>query len=73
YGDRLLGHYDEVDPREDLLGHLLIDAPLETAAVGGILTGLWRASSGHQDAVSTSTKVFFGILGLAAIAGANYR
>ena len=31
YADgRLIAHYDRVDPRDNLIGHLVFDAPLET-------------------------------------------
>ena len=36
YGEQLIGHHDRVDPREDLAGHLLVDAPKETAFGVGV-------------------------------------
>ena len=48
YGRRFIAHRDRVDPREDPLGHLFVDAPLETAVSAGVSAGLWAAESNKQ-------------------------
>ena len=43
YANQLEGHYDKVDPREDLFGHIVHDAPgwgLLGVAVGGVVGAL---------------------------------
>lgn len=38
YGPELIAHYDKIDPRYDLFGHGLVEAPVATAAAVGVGT-----------------------------------
>lgn len=45
----MTAHWDRVDPSHDLLGHLVVDAPVWTAvlaAAGVVALGVWGAKSG---------------------------
>ena len=40
YGGRLLAHYDRVDPRRNLVGHWIADAPFELALGSSGVVGM---------------------------------
>ena len=43
YGGRLLAHYDRVDPRRNLVGHWIADAPFELALGSSGVVGMFAS------------------------------
>lgn len=43
YGDRLLAHYDRIDPRRNLVGHWIADAPYELALASSGVVGMFAS------------------------------
>ena len=49
YGNRLVAHRDSIDPREDLIGHLLVDAPVKTAITVGVSAAAFATLTGRAE------------------------
>ena len=67
YGDQLIAHRDKIDPRDDLLGHLLIDAPIKTAVATGVAVAVLATMSGKSNAVTVGATTAVVVLALAAL------
>jgi len=72
YDDKFLVHTDKADPRKDLLGHLIYDAPeiligLASAAIGGskIASNVLKHNNSKKAALLSGllASLFFGYLG----------
>ena len=60
YGGSLLAHYDRVDPRRNMVGHWIVDAPFELAVGSAGLVGMlasFTISAGATLAWITATIV----------------
>ncbi len=60
YGRRLLAHYDRVDPRRNMVGHWIVDAPFELAVGSAGVVGMlasFTISAGATLAWITATVV----------------
>lgn len=74
YGNQFIGHFDKVDPREDVVGHLLVDAPEQTALALGGGAALAAVAAGRPDlAPLVGIGVGLGILLLSALVSPNYE
>lgn len=67
YGDKYLVHMDEIDPRKDPLGHLIVDAPevligLASAFFGGkqIASQIYKTQKNSK--VTKNVSLFGGLL-----------
>jgi hypothetical protein len=80
YGDKYLVHIDEIDPRKDPLGHIVVDAPeiligLASAFFGGkqVASQIYKIQKNLKIAKGTSlfggllASVVFGYLGYSLI------
>lgn len=64
YGGEFIGHYDKIDPRYDLAGHLLVEAPFETALVVGFGSAMAVKAVGGSRAGLIGLFAGLGILAL---------
>jgi hypothetical protein len=67
YGDKYLVHMDEVDPRKDPLGHLIVDAPevligLTTAFFGGKQIASQIYNIHRKSKIAKGTSLFGGLV-----------
>lgn len=74
YGSELVCHYDRVDPRTDLLGHLLVDAPFQTATVIGVGAAIFAANVGPPGwALGVGVGLAVATLFIAALANTTHQ
>jgi hypothetical protein len=67
YSDRFVIHRDEVDPRDDPIGHLIRDSPETLLSFGSALFISQRHRNASEDKSSSSINPLFLILALLSL------
>ncbi len=67
YDDKFLVHMDKVDPRKNLLGHLVSDAPevligLASAVIGGRKVALYVSKNNKNFIFNKKSPVIYGLI-----------